>query len=459
MHHVGSVLLVGLALASAACGKVQSFSDAAGGDDVVEIDATTTGEVTVTTRTRCCAGIPGAVVGGIDIVVVDADGAVRTALTDASGEATVTLTAGASVTAVYRDVTGGDLVTFVGVAPGDHLEFGEAFSAPATQTGTMTIRWPTQTAGGFSVATSCGQFSASNTASSVGVVQYSDCARNPFDALFIASDPDDTSQIGQWGLLDEAAWVNGGAAALAAWQAPTSFTLGATGLPAEVADARIEVRPVIDGNPGRGVFVSAAPAGGAVTTTLPWATGVDGISALAVFERPDFGPQATIEGLDAGATAWQLDAPITLPWLGEIVASPATLQAAWSSDGEGSHDVTLMFFNWSRTELDGGVLDFQWAFFLPPGAEELAFPELPGTLASFLPEPDDSLGASGGLIDIAADDGYDALRARPEWAILGVIADVPEGLVRVALSPFGARREAPDSLPLTWTAQPERRSR
>lgn len=445
MRHVGSVLFVCLSLSAAACGKVQSFTDG-GGDDTQDdgsvLDSAQSGTVTVTTYNRCCTGESGTVVAGVDIVVVHADGSVGdTAVTSAAGEATLDVVAGDSVTAVYRDVSGGALATFVAVKPGDHLQFGEDFSNSGSQTGTMTVSWPVQPASQFTVTHPCGQEYTSGTALNVTLYQYSDCATTPFDALVIANDVADSSVIARWGLLADVPWTNGGNASLSAWQSPSNFTLTATGIPGLVGNASLEVAPMIGARQGPRASLSGTPTGGSLSGTRTWATGGDGIVATAFFQRPGlFGPQAVLEPVAANSTQWVIDDPVQLPWMGQVISNAAAREVTWISDGAGSYDTTLMFVRWSHYGTDGGFFDYEWTFILPAGIDGFQLPELPGTLMPYLPEDDDSLYVSGGLLDIAADPTYDDIRVRPEWVLTQIGADASVGVIRVSISPFLDRR-------------------
>ena len=443
-------------MSAAACGKVSTFTDAAS-DDAVAVDAISAGTVTVTTYARSNGTTPsGEVVSGVDVVVVGRDGAVRDmGTTDASGEATLDVEAGDSVTAVYRDVSGGDLVTYLGVEPGDQLRFGERFGAGGSQTGSMTLNWPLTPASGIEVHHVCGAGFAAGTATSTTIYQYEDCARTPFDALFVAFDLNNPEYIARWGLVENLPFANGTSATLNSWQAPGSFSIDVTGIPPEVTEGDVQVQPLIDGNTGPDVRINAAPTAGSLSGTRPWATGGEGIVASAGFFRDgQFGAQGVFERLPATATAWMPDDPARLPWFGPIIASSAAREITWITAGGGDFDAALVFMSWTDVETDGGVSSYRWSFFVPPGVDELRFPELPGTLMPFLPEDDDFPNVFGFMLDYATVDGYDALRARAEWEV-GPFGGLPEEQLWLSISP-GFDRVLPPGRPgmPVWTPGP-----
>jgi hypothetical protein len=448
MRHVGCVLLLGSALGTAACGKVQSFADAAAHD--AASDAVAAGTVTVTTYTRSGdTGASGDVQSDVDVVVVAADGSVRdSGATDGSGEATLDVQAGDSVTAVYTRADGAELVTYLAVEPGDHLQFGEQFGAGGTQTATMTASWPAITAASFEVYHPCGPASAASGATSVTLYEYSDCAVTPFDALFVAYDVTTTSNISRWGLLSDVPFQNGGSAALGTWQVPSNFTIGANGLPPEVDSASIDAAAVINGGRGPRIQLDGTPTSGMLQASRPWATGGEGITASAGFYRAgEFGPQGTFERLDPSTTQWIAESPIRLPWFGTVIANAAAREITWITAGEGSPDGVLIFAQWSHYGTDGGFFSYNWTFVIPPGLDELRYPELPASLMPYAPQDEDFLYAYGFMIDFAADDGYDALRARPEWGI-SLFGLAPEEQIWVSISAGIGRVPSPQRPPL-----------
>src|SRR5688500_1219063 len=125
---------------AAACGGDDpTFSDAAVHDGALDDaaldgstppDAVPTGPITVTTHARENTSTPGPS-AGIEVYVITADGTLAdTATTAADGTATVDVTFGDSVTAVYPASNGADLITVVQVEPGDSLTFGDQFTGP-----------------------------------------------------------------------------------------------------------------------------------------------------------------------------------------------------------------------------------------------------------------------------------------------------------------------------------------
>lgn len=417
----------------AGCGEVVTFSDAAPGDGPAVDGEVTTGTANVVTYTRTGAR---ALVGGIDIVVTRADGSAGdTALTDASGAATVDVTAGDAVTAVYRTLDGAELVTFAGVEPGDTLTFGGYGQAPAsTAVGSMRISFPARAgATEYALHTACGTFEDATGGTTISYTHYSDCASDTFDILIVAYNAEGV--LGH-GLLEDVAFVDSGVATLAAWEAATSFTMTVTDLPSFVTDANFSVRSTIGGADAIEITANGAPAGGTLTATEPWAPGGDGIVATVFFRRTgELGLQAVLEPLAPTTTQWSLSNPTTLPWLGEAVTSAAAREVTWISEGEGTYDYTLVELRWDLVAPDAGVRDFFWRLVLPPGTDRFELPALGGALADVMPPDDASINTNLGVVDATADAGHDASRARPEWELAAPGEDAA-GAIKISVAVF-----------------------
>ena len=115
------------------CGSVNT------GPDASTTDADISGAATVETEAALFGGSIGTNVGNIDIISMLPNNTVlETVKTDAAGNASIKVYPGGSVTAVYKHTVdmGADLITYVGVKPGDTLVFGSRNFSLTGQTST-----------------------------------------------------------------------------------------------------------------------------------------------------------------------------------------------------------------------------------------------------------------------------------------------------------------------------------
>jgi hypothetical protein len=456
MRIVGSILAIGLLAASWGCGKVTPFVDAAGDDDVQTIDATTAGTVTVTTMTRCAPCLnPGQPQRDVDVFVVSPTGEVGdSARTDASGNATLDVRTGDTVTALYLDQGDVDLVTFVAVAPGDHLTFGDEFTAgKPTPLGSMTVNWPSVlNATSYRVYYPCGQTGSDQLTTTI--FEYTECHAQPMALGFVATDSAGTL-IGSGDT--SANFVANGTAALGSWELPVNMTVTATGIPDFVTQAEMDVVTLLNGQFAYSDYIQGAPSGGTFGTTFPFPTWNSELRGAAVFGRNGFGQQIRLDSMTAGATSYTGE-QVGLPWLGEALASASAGQLTWITDGGGDYDLGVVNVSWNRSPPDGGQESYSWTLFIPPGVDQLTFPELPAALAGYAPNSGDFLSSPQVFyIDFAELDGYAAVRAEPEWRLADLNAHIQRGTVfkvSIGLQGGGNAQPAPSANLLTrWRAQ------
>jgi hypothetical protein len=425
-----------LALAAGACGKVNTFHDAGGDDDDTAIDANTTTTLTVTTYSRTGQR---AIVSGVDVVVVAADGTVRDqGITDADGHATLDARDGDSVTAVYREVGGAEIVTYLAVRPGDEISFGRDGYFDEPSNATMTVTWPDVAANQYRIYHPCGttyEYAPSDLTATIE--QRPSCAVDTFDLFLTAFDSNGV--LIRSGKIAGTTFVDTESRPLQQWQNPTAFTLTAVGLPEEVTSAQLEATPTVNGRRSYSVSASGTPTDGEFAQTVAWGATGGPVLALGLFRRNGgFGQQGILEPIAANATQWQAQNAITLPWIGPVIANAAAREVSWISEGEGTYDATVVFIDWERTETDGGIVETRWFFIGPPGITSIEIPELPGTLAQYAPRDTDSIDQQQVvLFDVVADDGFEQIRARPEWEVLGLFGDtLPPGALKISTSPF-----------------------
>jgi hypothetical protein len=418
-----SGIAAGLFLCVGACGKTQTFIDA-GGDDDVTVDAITTGSVTVTTHSRCCTVPSGTLVAGIEVVVVQADGSAGdSGQTDANGTIVLEdVQTGAAITAIYPNEGSFELVTIVGVTAGDSLVFGDNYTqsiAVAGVDGQMTATWP-QVAGTarYDVVHPCGTSYNYGETTLTGILyQYYYCQSPTGTLRFIAYDQ--SYNIGQTGLLEGAPYTNGLTATLPAWTAPTAFQATLTGAPAFVEQVQLQTRSVVDGTYPLTAYNYVAPTGGVATLTLTTPSDGDRIAGVARLTRAgDLGSQEVYTTFAGNAASGAFTAP-DMPWVGDTIVSASGSLATWVQVGDTGYDAAVAFVSWQRFIPDGGeggsYINYDWTIVLPPGVTEWSWSERPAALADYLPEIGDSLNSDVELVDLSTVDGYDALRATPEW--------------------------------------------
>ena len=193
MGRIGALLSSCLFLA---CGSV---NDGRPIDGPPGPDADLSGDATVSTKAAVTGQTVGMVIGDVELISTLPNGTVlATGKTDASGNATIKVYPGGMVTAVYRHISpdmGADMYTFVGVEPGDKLDFGQKVlsAGAATTIGTQTYTWPASPNGAVSVyrvQTSCNSTAVSApTTTSPAMAEFSTCNKNPMRVMYTATTP------------------------------------------------------------------------------------------------------------------------------------------------------------------------------------------------------------------------------------------------------------------------------
>lgn len=406
----------------AACGEVAGSPDAAGDDDEIDastIDADPSGTAEITTLTRCCNAVPDAPEAGVRVIVTLPDGTIGdSVLTDANGEASVTVLPGSTVTAIYIDPNGtgaNQLVSYTGVEPGDTLTFGEKFNAASTTLGSMTASWPTVAgATGYRVFTPCGSSSVSAPTTSVMFTESDSCHVQPMDLLFVANDA--AGPI-RWGLAPNVTFSPGGSTNLITWQAMNSITLSVVDMPSDVTQVEFGASAVLNNRTTFSASISGTPSGGMLSGTQPWTTGGDAVQTQAFFGRETFGIQQVIERIASTSTTATLDGSNLLPWLSTATASGATREVTWETEGTVSGDGMVVFLRWPQSMMFGGSSQHEWILVAAPSAAPFALPNLGPDGADFDVPAAATPTVNGGVLDLGADDGYDDYRARPEWEV------------------------------------------
>jgi hypothetical protein len=417
----------------AGCGKVSGTptADAAGPADAA-IDADLSGNATVVTQ-AAIFGTTGNI-GMIDIVSMLPNNTVlATGQTGAGGNATIKVYPGGSVTAIYKHTInmGSDLITWVGVKPGDTLTFGNRNPTTTGQTstplGSQTYTWPALgTANFFETWTECGLgfFSSSGT-TSVSIAESSLCHQEPMTILYSAYDVN--GELINTGVLGGLAFSSGASVALSTWNASASAMISITGLPSQITSVNGTFRNVLD--PKAGPFsdftassvYNGTPTGGAFTATFKVAqAGVRTLGAI-TFARPGYRSMQLYDAFSTGTLTQTVASPVLPPWgQSSTIASTGLRQASWFyvPDAASSSKGEILHVAWLHT-IASVSHPSQWDFILPPGQTTIDFPDLPAPLDANLPASEDTLTSSNTRVfDIPTIPSYDMLRTLPAADLL-----------------------------------------
>jgi hypothetical protein len=419
-----AAMVVAVMAATTACGDGGRSEpiDGTPGDAPVP-DAAPPGTVRVTTHVRCCGGETGDVIGGIDIVLIDADGTARDPVTtDAEGNAQFADVApGATVTAVYPEtvVSWPELVTVVGVEPGDHLQFGEGFTPfrpSGGLSGDLVVSWPELPgAAAFTVIHPCGLAYGGEGATSVTVHISDFCYVPTADLLVLAFGTEDF--LGSARLVG-APYVPDAALEILDWTPATPITVSATTIPAVAApDVEVRLSAWIPGSEAFPIDAAATAAGGAISLAVPQANAASQlIGSLLVRHATDsYGPHQ--HNVVATGNAAAIAVPVgELPWLGPSVADLDSHTVGWIQDGAGDYDGAVIETFIFRPDPDGvGGREYHGLVLLPPGVTSWSWGTPPPSLAEYAPQAGDTFGHAAQLVDLADAAGYAGLRQIPEW--------------------------------------------
>ena len=416
----------------AGCGKVSDSKPVDAG-----IDADLGGNATVVTQAALFGGAMGATVGDIDIVSnLPNNTILAAAQTDASGSATIRVYPGGSVTAVYKHTVdmGADLITWVGVKPGDTLIFGSRQFSTVGQMnsvlGPQTYSWPAlANATSYQVFTSCGSNSASpGTTTSLALNESSFCHREPMDVLFRALNG--STMIG-FGFRSNLTFTSGGAVSLGGWTTSVSTgSINVTGLPSEISSVFGQFMTVLDSN--RAVTLnsySGTPTGGAFSATFPWHPTGDRTVGELFLNRQGFSGITLFDSFSPNTLAQTVAAP-ALPPLGQgnTIASSALRMATWFlvPDAASTYDGQVLHLGWSHM-ISSTFHPSQWDIILPPGQTSVTFPTLPSPLSDHQPSPEDDMSAFTTVFDISSIMDYDMLRKQPSANLMCLDCTVRAG--------------------------------
>jgi hypothetical protein len=417
----------------ASCGKTTSLVDAGGNDanttdSNTTIDATPAGDVTVTTYSRCCDDKWKTPKADIQVVSIQPDGSPGpTGMTDANGTATLSgVKQGASVTVAYPLTGGGyQLVTTMGVKPGDNLVYGDIYNPNATGgTGNITINFPAIAAAANIYAYyACNGNGSTTAGATTSITLPVNCDLPTTNVLLVATD--DGGVVVGTGIVKGVTLADAQSGTLASWNTVTAngFTESMSGAFDQVNEVDFYAQTVADGVAGDQVrqyqsgygYVSQPTGTPSIMTTVgpgdrifAWAT---------LYPNLAVGNKEAYVAVAPTATSASFDVP-GLPWLTSISVASAAEAATWFNVGKGSYDGSVAFLNWCRSDGGEGCTSSDWTIIIPPGTTTLSWSNTPpAEIADLVPNETDFVNGSLQSVDLSSTNGYDDLRNVPEWQI------------------------------------------
>lgn len=395
------------------CGSVNT------GPDASTTDADISGAATVETEAALFGGSIGTNVGNIDIISMLPNNTVlETVKTDAAGNASIKVYPGGSVTAVYKHTVdmGADLITYVGVKPGDTLVFGSRNFSLTGQTGTnlgsQTYSWPVQTGvANHCIFTSCGG-SCNGVNASTTLAESSTCHREPMDILYVGLNA--SGLISHYNLRSNVAFTNGQNVAIGGWAVAPNATLTVSGVPPEVSTVSGNWASVVDAATEYAFAQSynGAPTGGAFSSTFAFHATGDRTLGRVAFSRQNFQAIQIVDQFNANTLTQTVAAPALTPWLqGAVAVSAALRTASWFliSDANSVADGLVLRLTWNHV-VSAMNNSHQWHIIMPPGQTSIALPKLPAAFNDNLPASQDFINGQVRVFDISTVNGYDAVR-------------------------------------------------
>lgn len=403
----------------------------------------------------------GAPRAGVHVYFVAADGTpIATVDTDAGGMASAMLPAGGSVTMIdpFPDtveqaptVGQNQLVSYLGVQPGDHLTLLRSDRLPVS----FALTAPAVTgATDYDVVTTCGRDSLrpdpAGGPTATGTVMLEGC-RGTTDVAIVANRVDPTSHVSTpiSGLFHAGAVADGTAVTLNdpyAALVEQSFTI--MNPPAGV-QLDVSHSPLAAHGPLEPFELTLTGNTGALQEPVTTAS-----SAVTVSYDLNGGNHRVLEW-GALAADYQLDLAAALP---REIAAPPTYDVAggrltWTEAAQGATpDASVALMGAARAAQSR---KWSWTLIAPYTRGELRLPRLPTDVADWIPVAGDTAGVSQ-VTNLKLTGGYDALRTtkidfgRDDRSLItgaqGTIAVVDAAGARVAAAPADGARPARRSI-------------
>lgn len=377
---------------------------------------------------------------GVTVLFQSSAGAVvATVVSGADGKATNKVTAGDQITVALGAVNNRQLITYVGVKPGDVLDVVERTSRAVSIT--MAMDNP---GGGISVA--AGNFNCSTNAASSGSPVSVDllpgCITGPvfpvignlrfnLQSYFSFKKDITPAASGTTNVTGMSSWAVGTAYTLNVTNAPDLTNVQATlGLIANNQSFATspESNLTLVAGAGTADFVVASGYADAYQADIQFVNYVPGFQQVRSFSKR-FAAGAVTQTLDM--TAGVL--PDLLTATADTTA-PARPVLAWTAgaalSGADSGVVTASF---TQPLAGSGSEEIAWTFIVPPGTLTVTAPELPASLAAFAPSAASTMHEpSVAFFESDLVPGYDFVRGHA--AAFGLTA-VPIGIFSGALVP------------------------
>lgn len=394
----------------------------------------------------------GAPEANVNVVFQDATGAVLEAKTTAiDGSASRVVTAGAMVTVVLGSVVSSQLVTVVGVKPGDVLTAIDDTGTIDAVAVDLPLATPPQGTVYYAAQTGrCGSF-----LNQAGPLRYSvapECKRaGKFPVLVFAQDINQASIGYSFKKGNTVTAPDGGTTpitGLPAWATAGSVQLTATN--AGTAAVDLGYAEIADGI-GYAVGRSVMPMGGTASHTFDT---YGGFADAAQYEVTRIGALvgpydpvvSIVKRASAPAAPQSIDLSQALPAMTMLTSDTTngarpkvTIALAGAPTGA---DALLVSMSWFGLNPEAGMTSGRWLIVAPPSTTTVTAPELPTALAALGPSLEMSFDApSAAIFDSDQVPGYDQLRAgfavlpRPE-TIQASAAGIPtlpsNGTLRVS---------------------------
>lgn len=332
---------------------------------------------------------PGAVVVGVPVAFVEADGTqVGHPVTGTDGVASADVHAGASASVVIAGANNTQIQTLFGLQPGDNIILGPELAA-STQVGTFSVTFPAYgSATSYSVYGPCGYNSGTPMAPTV-LTMYSDCKLDTMDITVV---PLDASGTGLAFLTkSNVAFVSGGSTVVTgSYTVMSPFTATLTNLNAIITNANV-TRYVPD-NYGFSNNASGTPAMGTLSVSTPGPVAAKALVSTSLSTANS--SQLVMQGLAGNVQTYGFDATMTLlPWVNKPTFDVANHKIMISTDTTGTTtdtpDVVFSQVAYSRT-VGTTTTSFNWLA-VGATATDMTLPLLPVDVGDVMPKSTDTI--------------------------------------------------------------------
>lgn len=420
----------------------------------------------------------GALAPNIPVVFIDPDGTVvADVVSDAEGRATANVLPGASVSAVYQQLTTQQsvvttnnvhylFISILDIKPGDDLPIGftdRDFSSAGTFD--VTFSPPAgMTPAKYEIFTPCGGTSATVPGTVAAPMQNS-CKRDSFDILVVAEDAAGKALAGA--VATNVSLSAGAATVPAAYTGANSFAAGYTNIPAGVASISTSRSASADLN-GFEVGGSCTPAAGAcsippvqVTTVSAKSVVQTSMSRMVATGAPSQS-QTYIQRVGGANLNYALDVGTNLlPFITNVVFDPTTNTITPTVEAPITNaDEFIIDSSYSRTatttDVNGDTVVTNTsieALAVGGTVGPLTFPTLPSHVGPIYFQPGDAGGtAIGFTIDASGVNGYDAARKQAfdlidEFSRANGTNDIMRGQIMFASAPAGGSKPSGSGAP------------